>query len=133
MRLAMLGVLLLSSVLWGRAGICAESTEPWGWVLLQPGGSKALVREGTTQVSRSGNKFEAELIESGLSPSKLRGARRGKQLNAEVTMSHTDSGPIYFSQGRWLAHKIPGSTLETIWLHEPATGHYLIFNRWVRD
>jgi hypothetical protein len=105
----------------------------WNWTLIQPG-SEIVVLRGIAEVERSGGRVTAVLRERGETRyfSRLSARiRDGKLSNGSVVVSHTDGGPIGLSQGRWLVHRTspPGSTIETIWLLEPRTGHYLVITR----
>jgi len=114
-------LLVLSLVMLAAATQAAD----WNWTFVEPG-SSALVRSGIAEVARAGNRVTAVLHEQDKGDSTLTAQLRdGRLRGGYVVVSHTDGGPVGLSQGRWLVHKMSAaSTIETIWLVEPSTGHY---------
>jgi hypothetical protein len=122
---------ILLALVFASVSVAAHA-DSWKWVFVDPGSGVGVLR-GTAEVERHGDRVAALLREPGETKhhSKFSARlRNGKLSGGSVVLSHTDGGPLGLSQGRWLVHKMsPASTLETIWLHAPSTGHYLVMTR----
>lgn len=108
--------------------------DDWAWTLLQPGASRISVLAGKAQVERKDEKFSAVLNSAspGLLPSSVTGTVRKGKASGIVEVSHSDAGPMLLKNGKWTLQRLEGGyAIETIWLHDPKNGHYLVLTRWV--
>lgn len=115
----------------------ASLARDWSWALVQAG-SNVGVTTGRAEVDKAADKLRAKLYMGapyagpGDLPSVLEATMSQNQISGILTINPSDAGPMLLENGRWIVHKLDGGyAIETVWLHDPHNGHYLVLTRWV--